>query len=660
MTSHLLTRVQGHGGIRYWLLFCLWALNFQIVWAQSSLTPQQATSQLNALAPEVVFERNVGQHEDQYHYVAKDRQATYFFMKDEVRASVSNAQGDQSFSYGMRFLHASASARPIGLGRSQGQQSQLNVIQGASIIKDVPMHRELRYPALWNNIHAMFYSSSEGLKYDFKVLPGGNPADIRFAMEGVTNLRVTASGELTWSTPFGELVKGRPYTYQTINGQVVEVPCSYVVENNQVSFQVGQYDTQHELIIDPVALKWATILGGSTNFRVYDMRVDAENRKLYLVGYESGLIYPATSGIPTLIIGGNDRAFVMCMPIDGSSILWKTEIRSKPGTNTYGKGIELDDDGNIYVITLTHGGVNVFDGISPEVPGVKMNHSVGTNIMPALFKLNPEGNELKYFSYLMDTHSTHSFSYDTENLHFPMVIDNEGRVVYIAKHRHGRSYTGIYNGEFFMPRSNHAFGLTEPTTGDFYLINTIDTRISGPAGLVNCGLMNGTATGLEKDGAGNIYLTGLLWDNRFVLRAQYGKTTGHYPFFTHQTQNLEYLQNGGDAYPLYLVKFNPDQSQVLHGSLIGQERAKNATDYFEGSYEEDLVVTSDGDVYLGTIYYAYPNNAYDTSYLANSAYKQTILTGRYDPGCRGYCFIAQVVEKYPASSLHQAEWLVQY
>jgi hypothetical protein len=236
-----------------------------LVLAQSAPTPEQASAQVNGLSQQLTFERNTGQMDAQFQFMARDRQATYFFMTSEVRTVVNNADATAPFAYSMKFVGARAGAKPIGIGNSS-RNGQQHVLEGSQFIKNIPQHEQLRYPNLWDNIHAYFAQSEEGLKYDFVVNPGGNPASIAFELEGVTNVRVTPEGELAFSTPFGELRKGRPYTYQNIDGNQVEVPSQYVVRGNVISFQVGAYDAAKQLIIDPVALKWATVLGGGESF----------------------------------------------------------------------------------------------------------------------------------------------------------------------------------------------------------------------------------------------------------------------------------------------------------------------------------------------------------------------------------------------------------
>jgi len=347
------------------------------------------------------FEKNVGQMEGNHLYLARDVQADYFFLSDEVRTTVKNGSGSQELSYGMRFVNANPGSAPYGIGRADSEVGKLNYLQGDKMLAEIPQHDMLRYSNLWNNIHAVFDNSPEGLKYDFIVMPGGNPADVQLEMFGVSNLKVTPEGELSFNTPFGTLVKGKPVTYQVIKNQRVEVTAAYKVEGNRISFEVGNYDKNYNLVIDPVALKWATILGGNTAFGITDAHFDVASGNLYATGEEWGVVYPSTYGFPSQV-GQTRNAFVMCMKGDGSEILWKTRIGRSNGQIVTGMGINVDAQGNVHAVLETNGH-EPFAGINPEVPGIVMSipNNMGSWIA-ALIKLNPTGDGIKYFTYLID------------------------------------------------------------------------------------------------------------------------------------------------------------------------------------------------------------------------------------------------------------------
>lgn len=656
-----IVRFSARGSCSYlWLLALGLTVNIHLLHAQGGHTTASATAQVQAIASGLVFEKNIGQHESSYQYVARDKQATYFFMTNEVRSTVVSSTEGSSFSYGFRFVNASPDVRLHGIGPPVRERSgQHNVLQGGTFIQNIPRHEALRYADVWHKIHVVFNDSEEGMKYDFVVQPGGNPAAVQFELMGVSNLRLTSNGELAYTTPLGELVKGRPFTYQYIDGRQVIVESSYVLNGNKVGFQLGTYDPNHSLTIDPVALKWATMLGGGSNFEIFDVKLDPVSNKLYLTGSEQGIVYPSNLGLPGSPNATNN-AFVMCMKADGSEILWKTDIRTTTGNYTEGRGVEIDAAGNVYVATLTYSGVNQFAGVDPAVGGVLMTVPTGpgTGVMPAIFKLNPAGNQLVYFSYLMDRRGEFVWAYIYDDAHIPMVIDNQGHLVVAIPHKMDRYYNGEFSENAFSPKEGNVFGNMQPKATTFAVISTINTTVSGAAGLLDCGLVNKTVTGMEKDAVGNIYMTGLVYSSRQMFRstsfADYNPA-----YFTHQTHNLDYLQNGW-AYPTYLLKLSPNQDTVLYGSLVGFERIVDTDDYFEGSYDENLAVSANGDVYITNSYYFYPNNNMDVSYFAHPAPKKIILQDVYDPDCGGWCYMIQTVEKYPAGNYHNPEWMVQY
>ena len=105
----------------------------------SQQAKETAERGLKAQAREFGFERNIGQMEGDFLFLARDVQADYFFLKDEVRTTVKNASGSQALSYGMRFVNALPGATPNGVGRAESQVGRLNHLQGDKMMP-VPQH----------------------------------------------------------------------------------------------------------------------------------------------------------------------------------------------------------------------------------------------------------------------------------------------------------------------------------------------------------------------------------------------------------------------------------------------------------------------------------------------------------------------------------------
>ena len=143
----------------------------------------------------------------------------------------------------------------------------------------VKSYRKLVYEEIYPHIDLVFYVvDGSSLKYDFVVRPGGNVADIRLVYQGSDRIDLTPTGAVKILNSFGMLSEDAPFTYQeTPNRQIVasesktsprfetagaKLPVSsrFVVQANQITFDVGEYDRSKTLVIDP-NIEWSTYLG---------------------------------------------------------------------------------------------------------------------------------------------------------------------------------------------------------------------------------------------------------------------------------------------------------------------------------------------------------------------------------------------------------------
>ncbi|HRD37901.1 MAG TPA: hypothetical protein PLC65_04655, partial [Bacteroidia bacterium] len=84
-----------------------------------------------------------------------------------------------------------------------------------------------------------------------------------FKINGSTDLYINSNGELVIKTPLGEITEKQPLAFQ--NGK--KVKAKWVINNNIVSFEIGEYNHNSTLLIDPgVAVRnWGTYYGGSNS-----------------------------------------------------------------------------------------------------------------------------------------------------------------------------------------------------------------------------------------------------------------------------------------------------------------------------------------------------------------------------------------------------------
>ncbi|QSE96127.1 DUF7948 domain-containing protein [Fulvivirga lutea] len=143
------------------------------------------------------------------------------------------------------------------------------------------------------------YAKTEGtIRYDFIVHPNGTPEDIRIALGGLSESFIDGSGNLNLITSVSKVVETKPYTYQIIDGQKVEVRSLFHLENNILSFDlIDKYDPCYDLIIDPTLI--FSTYSGSTADNWGNTATFDSNSNLYsggITNHYSGGNFPASSG----------------------------------------------------------------------------------------------------------------------------------------------------------------------------------------------------------------------------------------------------------------------------------------------------------------------------------------------------------------------------
>ena len=121
----------------------------------------------------------------------------------------------------------------------QNKTQNINYVKGYKYIiyKNIYPNIDLKY-----EIHPVI-----GIKYAFIVNPGANPKEIKMLYDRDITLR---DGEISIPTLFGDIVDHAPISFYEGNERNT-LESSYKLENNQISFNIKEYDSSQKLIIDP-------------------------------------------------------------------------------------------------------------------------------------------------------------------------------------------------------------------------------------------------------------------------------------------------------------------------------------------------------------------------------------------------------------------------
>lgn len=231
--------------------------------------------------------------------------------------------GHRYHAYRMRFEGSNTHCQPQGYEITEDYENYYIGCDPSHWATHVRRYGRVDYPNLYDNITLKVYSAEHAMKYDIVVHPGGHPADVHIVYEGVAPLRLRG-GHLVIPTSVNEVVELKPYAYQLIKGDTVEVEVRYRLRCNEVTFSVGNYDTTRTMVIDPT-LHFSTYTGsGADNWgttATYD-----SYKNTYTAGLVFNIGYPVSVGAYSDNYSGNADIGIFKFDTTGSQRLFATYL----------------------------------------------------------------------------------------------------------------------------------------------------------------------------------------------------------------------------------------------------------------------------------------------------------------------------------------------
>ena len=271
--------------------------------AVPALTARQQQAADDYAKLPVSFVENQGQTDARVRYFAQGNGYSFFMTPSEVMLSFAKdsteQQTPQELALALRFVGGNPKVEPQGSERAPGVINDLRGVDPSMWHTDIAQYRDVVYPDLWPKIDMRLREQSGVLKYEFHVHPGASPSDIQLAYGGADGLALSETGGLQIATPLGMLEDSVPLSYQDIGGVRVPVASRYVLDDNanangRFSFDVGGYQRDHELIIDP-GVQYTTFLGGNSAETAVSIAVDSAGNA-YVAGTTQSPNFPTTTG----------------------------------------------------------------------------------------------------------------------------------------------------------------------------------------------------------------------------------------------------------------------------------------------------------------------------------------------------------------------------
>lgn len=452
------------------------------------------------------FEQNQGQTSSPVKFLQRGPDYTLFLTSNGAALELQRKQSDRA---GFSTIHEAVvrmvweNANPqnvSGESLQTGKVNYLDLSQKSRDIADISTYGQVIYKNLYPGIDLVYYSAKGELEHDLRIAPGADPSAIALRFEGTDSLALNNDGTLTAKIGQFQVHQLAPVAYQMIHGQRKAVAAHYaLLDKSRIGFQVGNYDRDYALIIDPI-LRFSTLIGGASAIdfdgnaalattTVSGMTVDKQGNT-YIAGTTSATDYPTTVGAFDRNAGADcergasacasSSGFVTKLNPDGSSLVYSTFIN----TASNGRGIDaiaIDGSGNTY-FTSTNGCSDC-----DAVPVV-------------LYKLNSAGSAFVY-----------SFFFGGNCIGFSM-----GNT--IAVNAAGEAYVAGHTNDPCLPTTAAAFQRTTPNDGNgdsgfIMRVNAAGTAIVDGTYVGSTTLpANGQGeriTDLKLDSAGNVYVTGI-------------------------------------------------------------------------------------------------------------------------------------------------------
>lgn len=467
--------------------FCLISLILLIPVVSFSIDP----------ASKITFLENKGQWDSRILYKATSDGQNVSLLRDGISFSVADAykknpQDRTVYVWNLKFQDTNPESKIVA---ENGRETVNNYLFGNDPSKWVIHPHEYNsivYTNIYDKTDLRFYGNGNRLEYDYILHSGSSITSIKSTFEGIDRIYLNAAGDIVIESDYKTQLQKAPVSWQNINGQKISVDVSYVILNDSTfGFRLnGNYDPQHDLIIDPLfQLVWSSYTnatGFSNNINYSFANAMDQQGNVYLTGMVDGT-FPITPGAysgPGSIV---PEVFVAKFSSDGTTMLYSTYL---PGNSSeHGTDIVVDDSGRAFVtgnVDLNITGITNFPSTANAYQPV---HNTGSDAF--LTVLNPDGTGLVYSTFIGGTGGEGGFA---------LALGPPG-IVYVA----GTTSQGnfpVVNSAAFPTGDNHAF------------VSKFDISQNGPASLlysvkIGAGNFNSVfGRSIDVNNAGEVFLTG--------------------------------------------------------------------------------------------------------------------------------------------------------
>lgn len=406
------------------------------------------TKKLSSLT--IPFIENFGQIESQeVKYYAKTFGGTVFVKEDgEIVYSLFDKETKKGWVIEEKLLNAEINNV---LGKEQAKV-KVNYFQDKESRNNIPTYKKISLGEVYNGIEFELIAHGNNVEKIFIVKGKGNPEDINLKLDGASNIKINKSGELSIKTDLGDVNFSKPVAYQEINGKRKYVEVAYNLgQEKTYNFNVGNYNKNYPLIIDPLLASTFAGETGSSNQRNVKLAIDSSGN-IFITGTTSTYRYPTTIGAyeNTEYTSNSGSVFVSKFNSDLTELLASTFLGSKKTASS--NGIAIDNSGNIYITGEVKSAYSYYEKF-PITHELFEYDATSTNHV-FISKLNNDLTELVSSTLISNTSNTSSSG---------LALDDLGNV-YVAVSIDELSPSSLRSLEDVNPDYSFVYKLNEELT----------------------------------------------------------------------------------------------------------------------------------------------------------------------------------------------------
>jgi hypothetical protein len=442
--------------------------------------------------------------------------------------------------------------------------------------RNIPSYSKIIYENIYKNIDLIFTGLIENrIEFQFIVKPKANVSDIAYEINCKECEIINKGNEILIKKEGREILSIENLkAYQGAD----EIEISFKNKGNTITYEVGKYNKNEILIIDPdlEQLMASTYLGGSASEEGRSIYLD-QMGNVFVAGHTMSPDFPVTTKAYDNTFNGNWDVFISKLDNSLSSLLASTFLGGS--SNDYARSIYLDNNGNVYITGATN------SSNFPTTPNAYDNTFNGV-YDGFISKLNNSLDSLLSSTFLGGS------SIDMSNW---IILDYNGNI-YVTG--------GTSSSDF--PVTSSAYDNTFNGNSDVFVSKLNNSLSQLLSSTFLGGSYNEVALSIKIDMFGNIYVAGSTYSPDFPI------TPGAYDGTCGTDGNCNY--DGTYRYSdVFVSKLDSLLSQLISSTYLGGSSEDQAN---------SMEIDYNGFVYVAgrTNSSNFPTtpNAYDNTFNGNS------------------------------------------